>query len=119
MTKKTIIWLRSDLRLSDNDALNCANKNNQEILFFYIFNKQSSIGSAAKWFLHQALESFQNDIKQKYNAHLIIKQGNPRQILEELTEKYHINNIFWNKIYEPQKVDEDTAIEEYFKQKNL
>lgn len=74
MINKTIIWLRNDLRLSDNGALDYAHKNNHEILFLYIFDESCLIGSASKWFLHKALESFKNNIKKKYNADLLITQ---------------------------------------------
>ena len=66
--KKTIIWLRNDIRLSDNEAINYAYKNNSELLFLYIWDKSTSIGSASKWFLYKALQAFQQSIKQKYEG---------------------------------------------------
>lgn len=119
MTNKTILWLRNDLRLSDNGALDYACKNNCEILFLYILDESCHIGGASKWFLHQALKAFKDDIKQKYNADLIIKLGNPQQILEEETKKYDINSIIWNRIYEPEAIKRDSKIKEFFKQKGL
>lgn len=119
MSCKTIIWLRNDLRLYDNEALNYAYENKHEVLFLYIFDQSSSIGSASKWFLHQCLESFQSDIKKKYNADLIINSGNPQKILEEAVKKYDINSIIWNRVYEPAAIKRDAKIKEYFKQKNL
>lgn len=119
MINKTIIWLRNDLRLSDNGALDYAHKNNHEILFLYIFDESCLIGSASKWFLHKALESFKNNIKKKYNADLLITQGNSQQILEKLSKKYEINSILWNRIYEPNAIKRDSSLKEYFKQKGL
>jgi deoxyribodipyrimidine photo-lyase len=117
--KKTIIWLRNDLRLSDNGALDYAYKNRHELLFLYIFDGSSSIGSASKWFLHKALNSFQKDIKQRYNADLLIKSGNPKEILREAVKKYDINSIVWNRVYEPKAIKRDVKIKEYFKQNDL
>jgi len=117
--KKTIIWLRNDLRLSDNEALHHAQKNSSKILFLYIFDNSQKIGSASKWFLHKSLESFQQDIKQKYQATLLIKSGNPKFILEEITKKYGIDSIVWNRVYEPQAIKRDIKIKHHFKQKNL
>ncbi|MFT6332661.1 MAG: deoxyribodipyrimidine photo-lyase [Lentimonas sp.] len=119
MSKKTIIWLRNDLRLSDNGALNHAYENNSEVLFLYIFDEKMSIGAASKWFLFQALKSFKNDIKQKYNADLIIKLGNPKQILEEMVIEHQINFIVWNRIYEPEAIARDSDIKEFFRKKDL
>ena len=110
---KSIIWLRNDLRLSDNLAIDHVAKNNHQILFLYIQDK--SLGSASKWFLHQSLDAFKKDIYQKYQAKLIIKSGNEQDILENLVKKYQINSIFWNRIYEPKKIQRDIKIKKYFK----
>lgn len=115
--KKSIIWLRNDLRLSDNLAIDHASKNNHQILFLYI--EDPEIGSASKWFLHHALQAFNNDILQKYNAKLIIKSGNEQEILQNLVKKYNINSILWNRIYEPKKIARDIKIKEYFKKYGL
>lgn len=117
--KKTVIWLRNDLRLSDNAALHQSCQNNREVLFLYILDESNAIGSASKWFLHKALESFAKDIKQKYNANLLIKSGNPKSILEEIVKKYSIDSIFYNRVYEPYAIKRDTEIKSYFKQNNL
>ena len=57
MIKKTIIWLRNDLRLSDNAALSYACTNNSNILFLYILDESYVIGAASKWFLYKSLNS--------------------------------------------------------------
>jgi deoxyribodipyrimidine photo-lyase len=65
------------------------------------------------------LKSFKNDIKQKYNADLIIKLGNPKQILEEMVIEHQINFIVWNRIYEPEAIARDSDIKEFFRKKDL
>lgn len=119
MINKTIIWLRNDLRLSDNGALNHAYKNNHEILFLYIMDDYFSSGSASKWFLHHALKSFKLDIKQRYNADLLIVSGSPITKLKQLVRKYNIHSILWNRVYEPKAIQRDIQIKEYFKKENL
>jgi deoxyribodipyrimidine photo-lyase len=116
---KTIIWLRNDLRLADNPALDDAYKNNYQILFLYIDDPEVKIGSAKKWFLYQALQAFQQDVQAKYRAKLVIKSGKPQEILAKLINKYQINNLFWNRIYEPKIIDRDSEIKEYFIKQNL
>ena len=115
----TIIWLRNDLRLSDNCALNYAHKSGSEVLFLYIFDELTPIGSASKWFLHKALESFKQDIGQKYNADLLIKSGNPQSVLTEIAKKYSIDSIVYNRAYEPSSIKRDTEIKKHFKQNNV
>ena len=117
--KKTIIWLRNDIRLSDNEAINYAYKNNSELLFLYIWDKSTSIGSASKWFLHNSLQAFQQSIKQKYNADLIIKRGASREILAEIAKKYSINSVVWNRIWEPKEMKKEAEIKEFFSTNNI
>ncbi len=119
MNKKTIIWIRNDLRLADNEALNYAYQNHHQVLFLYILDKSFSIGSASKWFLFQALLSFKKNIKQKYGANLIIKAGDPLIILDNLVEKHRASCLTWNRVYEPAAIKRDTKIKAYFKQKGL
>jgi len=119
MINKTIIWLKNDLRLSDNGALSYAHRNSHELLFLYMLDEPSSIGSASKWFLHKALDSFRKDIKKRYNADLIIKSGKAEQVLKDAVEKYNINSIVWNRVYEPEAIKRDIRIKEHFKQNDL
>jgi deoxyribodipyrimidine photo-lyase len=119
MTKISIIWLRNDLRFSDNGALNYAQQNNHKILFLYIFDESFSIGSASKWFLHKALKSFQEDLKRRYGGELLIQKGDPAKILENLTTKLDVGSILWNRVYEPEAIKRDMAIKEFFKKKNF
>ena len=115
--KKSIIWFRND-----NYCLDYAAKNNHKTIFLYIFDNSQhkwQIGSAAKWFLHQALKSLKNSLKEKYNADLLIKIGNPQKILEDLVQEYEINSILWNRLYEPFNIKRDSAIKQYFQDLNL
>ena len=119
MIKKTIIWLKNDLRLSDNRALSHACKGNNKILFLYILDETPAIGAASKWFLYKALKSFKEDIKQKYNADLLIKSGNSKDIIDQIAKKYDIDSIVYNRVYEPDAIKRDAKIKEYFQQMNL
>lgn len=108
--QKTIIWLRRDFRISDNEALAYAHKNGHQIIFLYIDDEISSMGSASKWFLHQVIASFTKDIQKRYGASLLIKSGQPLSILQELIAKYNIDHVLYNRIYEPWAIKRDTHI---------
>jgi len=119
MKTKSIIWFRNDLRLSDNKAFENAHKNKHEILFLYILDKTDPIGSASKWFLHNAIKSLQSDIKLNFKTNLIIKSGNSQEILESLAKKYKINSISWNKVFEPNALSADITISKALKDLNI
>ena len=76
----------------------------------YITDPDIPIGSASKWFLHQALAGFAEDIQQQYAAELVIKCGKPLDILTTLIKQYAIDCVCWNRVYEPQAIARDTHI---------
>lgn len=109
-----IIWFRRDLRVQDNPALEQA-LTRDNILALYIYDDIDCIGEASKWWLHHSLVNLNNTLKGKLN----IYQGNALNIFKTLSEEYTINNIHWNRCYEPQSIKRDTAIKEYFKEQGI
>ena len=53
MTKKGLVWIREDLRIKDNPALNYATDNDEIVSAFYIYNADLFDGKreAQKWWL--------------------------------------------------------------------
>jgi len=119
--KKSLIWFRQDLRIFDNPTLDCAFQNNQQIIPIFILDEEQDfkIGSASKWFLHQALESLKNDLKKFYNIDLLFFKGNSQQILQDLIKKYEIDSVFYNRVYEPNFIKRDIKIKADLEQKNI
>ena len=118
MSKKFIMWFRQDLRISDNPALLSAIENGI-VMPIYIFEEQigenRKIGSASKWWLHHSLDSLNKSLDNKLNFYC----GESKKILENLVEKFEIAGIFWNRCYEPQRIQKDREIKSFFKQKNI
>lgn len=119
MKQKTIIWLRNDFRLTDNAAINEASQNGDELIFLYIHNKEQELGAATKWFLHQTLNSFKQDLHSHYNAHLLIKIGEEEEVLTDLIATYKIQKILWNRVYEPHAIKRDSKIKAKLKDQNI
>ncbi len=116
-----LVWLRKDLRLSHNEALQHAYRNKQSVLFVYILDTTDphKIGSASQWFLYQALDSFQQEVKKKYGAKLLIEKGEPQKKLGEIVRKYKINCLLWNQVFEPYALRRDQKIKDFFEKKNM
>lgn len=97
----SIVWFRQDLRLHDNPALIHATRNASKILPIYIVdtvhNKDHRKGAASNWWLHYSLQSLQKSLEQKLSYY----QGDAIEILNDLTEKYNVESIYWNRCYEP------------------
>ena len=68
MSDKILLWLRNDLRLSDNPALNYAVSNSKEIIIIYILDEKNhrQFGQASKWWLNRSLEKLNLSIYHPY-----------------------------------------------------
>ena len=110
----SIFWFRQDLRLCDNPGLMKASRLGK-ILPIYILDDLSpspfKIGSASQIYLHHSLAS----LNQSLNDYLNLYVGDPKEIIFQLIKKYKIENIFWNRCYEPWRIYDDAMIEKKLK----
>mgnify|MGYP001394555865 FL=1 len=114
--KVSIHWFRQDLRIQDNPSLNYLTKNYDNIVCVFILdeiNCDRIIGSASKVWLYNALK----DLNQQLNGNLIFLFGNPLKVLDKLTKFFDVEEISWNRCYEPWTINRDKKIKEYFKKK--
>ena len=108
-----IVWLRRDLRLSDNPALFHACKQDRPVLPVFIWAPQEAgnwaPGSAHRWWLHYSLRAFQKDLSTR-NASLVLRAGDSLDLLEELIEETGATAVYWNTRYEPEGLERDRQI---------
>ncbi|MBT1449667.1 DNA photolyase family protein [Glaciecola sp. XM2] len=115
---QSIIWFRQDLRMNDNPALVAACEQGDVIPVYIDDDTVSDIGQpggASKWWLHHALE----DLSESLDNKLIVRRGNPKDVLEEVAAEYDATHIFWNRMYEPWARERDASIKAYFKEQNI
>ncbi len=116
MIKKTVVWLRQDLRLLDNPALYHACTLNQPTLIIYILDETLyPLGGAQRWWLHYSLEALQKNLSKQKSA-LILKKGDPEKILLHLIKTENISHVFWNHCYEPLTMARDFKLKQLLKQ---
>tara|TARA_B110000858_G_C17809185_1_gene479965 strand:- start:6438 stop:6788 length:351 start_codon:yes stop_codon:yes gene_type:complete len=105
-----IVWFRQDLRLRDNPALLAAHESEQPIMPIYILDDVNSgewkMGGASRWWLHQSLGALNKSLY----GHLVFEAGDPEAILSDVVSQTGANRIFWNKCYEPWRIQRDTLI---------
>lgn len=106
----SLIWLRNDLRLHDNPALNAALKHGNCIAV-YIREPQKSSTRARDWWLHHSLGNFKNALAQ-HNIPLVFMQGDATDVLPQFVQEQKIDHIFWNRRYTPEGIDIDTQLKE-------
>ncbi len=109
--KTTIHWFRNDLRLADNPALMHAAERSAVVPVF-IWNPGEhahwSPGGASRWWLHQSLMALNESLEQ-IGSRLILRQGDPLDVLQELVNTAKADTVVWNRRYEPALIGSDTA----------
>ncbi len=113
-----IFWFRQDLRISDNPGLFAAAQNSK-ILPIYILDDNeagiSKMGEASKWWLHHSLNSLNQSLDNKLNTYI----GNAKEIILKLIKEHNVTGIYWNKCYEPWRIEQDKNIEIMLKSMNI
>ncbi|MBY0291747.1 MAG: DNA photolyase family protein [Alphaproteobacteria bacterium] len=116
--KPAILWLRQDLRLADNPALQAAA--NQPFFAVYIWDDQDpwAPGRASHWWLHKSLNALKQSLLER-GVQLIFRRGNPLNILKNLIEETKAGAVYWNRCYEPYAINRDQEIKSYFKNEDI
>jgi len=109
-----IVWFRQDLRLSDNHALSEAAQAGS-ILPIYILDDvnagEHKMGAASRVWLHHAL----SDLTQQLNGYLQVFTGDAEKIFKQLCQQYPVEAVYWNRCYEPWRIQRDKHIKQILK----
>lgn len=114
----SLVWFKKDLRLSDNHAFFHACSSSDNILPIFIWDTEYfsdfPLGSASLWWLQNSLTLLQQSLKSK-NLDLYIFVGKSEDIILQLIEQYNIQDLYWNRCYEPNFIKIDSALKTKFK----
>lgn len=69
-------------------------------------------------YIHQVLTGINTHLK-KSNGRLNTFYGDPTDVFENLSEKYDIQAVFCNRDYEPETIQRDTRIYQFFTDQNI
>ncbi|MBI5294410.1 MAG: deoxyribodipyrimidine photo-lyase [Chloroflexi bacterium] len=95
-----IWWIRRDLRLTDNLALEAALKEGAVIPLFVIDPAFDSASPRRRNFLYEGLRALRASLMER-GAHLIIRSGEPTQVLRRLLAETNVSAIFAEEDYTP------------------
>lgn len=93
----SIVWLKRDLRLQDNEAIASALKSDTKVLLLYIF--EDIILTDAHYskrhfdFIKQSLNDLNSRLKH-INSKVLIVEGEVLSVFEKLREKFAISSVF-------------------------
>ena len=103
MSSISILWLRRDLRLSDQAALSAAAADGPVIPVYILDDetpKHRKMGAASRWWLHHSLESLDRSLRDK-GSRLILRRGTSATILADIATKAGVSKIHALRHYEP------------------
>src|SRR6056297_2657073 len=115
----SIVWLRRDLRLSDNPALAAACTRGGPVIAVFIHDDSvARLGAAPKWRLGLSLGDLSQSLSAKGNR-LILRSGDARDVLLDLIEETGAGAVHWSRLYDPEAIARDSAIKSVLKERGI
>lgn len=109
-----IHWFRRDLRVSDNASLYAACYEHDTVVPVFIFDPAiltaPETGAPCVAFMLDCLESLQRAVEEQ-GGRLIIRRGNPVEVLSRLGAECGAKTLYFNRDYEPSARTRDAAVE--------
>ncbi|WP_260923894.1 cryptochrome/photolyase family protein [Novosphingobium sp. 9] len=101
--KPILVWLRRDLRLSDQAALAEAAARGPVIPVYVLDDetaKHRAMGGASRWWLHHSLAALDADLREK-GSRLILRRGPCDKVLADVAEEVGASEVHALHHYEP------------------
>ncbi|MDN3672227.1 deoxyribodipyrimidine photo-lyase [Flavobacterium branchiarum] len=120
--KVSFFWFRRDLRLDDNRGLFHALESQFPVIPLFIFD-DAILESLPKddsrvSFIYDSLEKINLELN-TIGSSLLIKKGKTAEVWKSLVEEFDIQNVFFNKDYEPYAIKRDLFISDLLKEKGV
>ena len=110
-----LVWLRLDLRLTDNPALAAAAERGGAVIPVFIHAPEEESpwlpGGASCWWLHQSLRELDARLRER-GSRLVIRRGPALATLRMLAKETGATAVFWNRRYEPAVIARDAKVKE-------
>ncbi len=108
-----IVWLRRDLRLADNPALNHALEAARRVIPLYIHAPEEESpwapGTASRWWLHHSLDALDSELS-RCGSRLVIRSGDSEEVLRAVIAESGAGLVCWNRLYDPATVPRDKSV---------
>jgi deoxyribodipyrimidine photo-lyase len=110
---RALHWFRSDLRLADNTALRAAAERAEQLACVFVLDDRllqgPKSGAPRTRFLLDCLERLAHDLDARGSA-LLIRRGDPAQVLARLADETRAELVTWNRDYSPFARARDRAV---------
>ncbi len=122
MSDTAILWLRRDLRLTDNPALVSAMTSCERVVPLYIHAPEEESpwlpGGASRWWLHHSLDALDGSLRER-GSRLAIARGPTLDALLHVADTTGATRILWNRLYDPATRERDTRVKAALRAKGL
>ncbi len=113
--KINIVWLRRDLRLEDNTALNRALSSGLPVLPVFIFDNgitdELQSDDPRITFIYRNLAAI-NEKLSVFGSSIKILKGDPHEMWKKLLTEFRVNEVYVNRDYEPYAKERDSIVQE-------
>ncbi len=113
-----VFWFRRDLRLEDNVGLTAALNTGKPVLPIFIFDidilHELSKNDARVTFIHEQLQIL-NDSLKSFGSSLLVLHNKPIDAWKGIIKDYSVNEVYFNKDYEPYGLARDNEIVDFLK----
>lgn len=120
--KINVLWLRRDLRLTDNRALIGVMKQPFPVIPLFIFDTsitdELDRDDPRISFIYETLAGINKELKRSGSSLYVVK-GEPLQIWKKLSGEFDLNAVYINKDYEPYATDRDNKIEQFLNKNDI
>ncbi|MCW2118975.1 cryptochrome/photolyase family protein [Flavobacterium sp. 7A] len=120
--KVSVFWFRRDIRLEDNVGLFHALQSDYPVLPIFIFDdvilEQLPQDDARVSFIYESLFIINTKLE-TLGSSLLVKKGKTKKVWEILMQEYEVQEVFWNKDYEPYAIARDSFIADELKSNNI
>lgn len=111
----SIAWIRRSLRKYDNTALVEASKQDDEVIPFYVIDKEyfsnSELGYPRVRFWRESLQELKASLRQE-GKDLVVRRGKPVEQLRNIIEETGADAVYFNRDYSPYSRERDGKVEE-------
>ena len=123
MKKISLCWFRRDLRIEDQTALFYALQQEEQVLPLFIFDRHildalEDKTDARVSFIYQQIASLKAFFE-KQGSSMLVKDGHPEQIFQELVQEFEVQTVYTNRDYEPYAQSRDGQVEALLAKKNI
>lgn len=98
-----IVWLRDDLRTSDNPALSAAAAGLRPLIVVFILDEQTAgvrpLGGAARWWLHGSIETVDSALA-ACGGRVHCFRGGAVETIERIVIQSRAAAVYWNRRYD-------------------